>query len=85
MLHHRHGASGIGCAVDQEAPTGLRRKALLTDWSTSRSRPAPFDQLTDKYFNNTRRVVGQWRCRGHLPALPMRQRGTMIGNGRQSP
>jgi hypothetical protein len=42
----------------------------------------PFDQLADEYFNKTRRVVGQWQCRDHLPALPMRQRGTMIGNGR---
>ncbi|HEX2429933.1 MAG TPA: hypothetical protein VHK03_04095 [Aestuariivirgaceae bacterium] len=43
--------------MDQKAPTGLRREALLDRLVELALAAGPFDQLTDKYFTNTRLVV----------------------------
>ena len=43
--------------MDQKAPTGLRREALLDRLVDLALAAGPFDQLTDKYFTNTRLVV----------------------------
>ena len=44
--------------MDQKAPAGLRRRDALLDQLVDLTLAAgPFDQLTDKYFTNTRLVV----------------------------